>query len=446
MIGSAAFRRGTGVAALAFIATGSGCRCGRSSDGDGASGASSNEPGIVETSGSKDDSGANGAVFSAPIAAAHASGGEVLVSALDVPAKAIRLLRIGQKDDVVAQRTVFDDVKWTSDADLKVLIVGGGAAVTWRGLLHGRLGRSLVIVGADLVAKGPPTDVGGASCATREAIWFTDGKRAHGRSWTGASIGAELPKDKEASVVCGATRAFAFLEEDDGTSLLPLGSSDGGSGRASPVALLREADFGDDEQRERSEYTVGDEVGVVRLGASGALAYREVKDGSAGSLKKAHTKIPHDDDVVAVDASPKVLGIAFTQDASAGCPDGQASARVSALRIDRSTGEESTLELSSGMCAREVGPFFTGAVGDGVSVAWVERVPVAGKPKAPIVALAHAFVPSTGPAQTVKRIDVAADALVDAGCDADRCYAVALERKPGTDGMVPGPVKVLRYR
>ena len=73
-------------------------------------------------------------------------------------------------------------------------------------------------------------------------------------------------------------------------------------------------------------------------------------------------------------------------------------------------------------------------------------MPTAGKAKAPIVALAHAFIPPNGAAQTAKRIEVAADALVDAGCDAECCYAAALERKVGTDGMVPGPIKVLRYR
>jgi hypothetical protein len=173
---------------------------------------------------------------------------------------------------------------------------------------------------------------------------------------------------------------------------------------------------------------------------------REVKDGVVGPLKKPRTKIPHDDDVVAVDASSKSVVIVFTADVSSACPEGQASTKVSALRIDRATGDESTAELSSGMCTREVGPFFTGAVGDGVAIAWVERVPAAGKPRAPIVALAHAFVPPSGGAQPVQRIDVAADALVDAGCDAERCYAAALERKVGTDGMAPGPIRVLRYR
>jgi hypothetical protein len=431
------------VAGVAASATG--CRCGRGADGDGANPASSGEPPIVETAPAS-EGGANGGFFSAPIAAAHTNGGDVLVAALDVPAKAIHLVRIGSSDEIRAHGTAFDDVKWSSEADLKVIASsGGGGAVTWRGLRAGKLGRALVTVAPDLTRKGAPVDVSGPSCATRDALWFTDGRRAHAKSWAGASVDVDLPKDKEASLLCGFTRAWAFLDEDEGTSFLTLGAVDAGT-RAPTVTLIRESDFGDDEQRERSEYAIGDDVGVVRLGASGALAYREVKDGVVGPLKKAHTKIPHDDDVVAVDASPKALVIVFTQDASSSCPDGQASTKVSAVRIDRGSGEESSVDLSTGMCSREVGPFFTGPVGDGVSVAWVERLPTAGKAKAPIVALAHAFVPANGGAQAVKRIEVAADALVDAGCDAERCYAAALERKAGTDGMAPGPIRVLRYR
>lgn len=434
-----------GLAALVVVASGSGCRCGRSPDADATNGDGASEPAIVETTNSKEDGG--GGLFSAPIAAAHSSSGEVFVAGLDVPAKAIRLLRVGANDGIVAQSAVFDDVKWSSEADLKVMAAaGGGAAVTWRGFRGGKLGRALVMVGADLSRKGPAVEVSGGSCATRDAIWFTDGRHARGRPWSGAAIDVDLPKDKEASLVCGATRAFALLDEDDGTSFVTLGAADGGHGRASTTALLRESDFADDEQRERSEYTVGDELGVVRLASSGAFAYREVKDGVVGPLKKARTKIPHDDDVVAVDGSPKELVVVFTQDASTACSDGAASTKVSVVRIDRGSGEETTAELSAGTCAREVGPFFTGAVGDGVSVAWVERVPVAGKPKAPIVALAHAFVPAVGAAETVKRVEIAADAVVDAGCDSERCYAAALERRAGTDGMVPGPIKVLRYR
>lgn len=381
--------------------------------------------------------------WSLPIAAANVGGGEVLVAGLDVPSAAIRMRRIGPDDAVLADRAVLEDVRWSADADLRVVAAGpgGGGAVTWRGLRDQKLGRALVVVGGDLAPKGPPVEVAGPSCATRDALWFTDGKRARGRAWSGASSELALPSEGEPSIVCAATRAFALFEQDDAMQLRSLP-------RGSAVALLREGDFGDDEPRERAEYTVGDDVGIVRVGASGSVALRETKGEAVAPVRRLRARVPADDDLVAVDASPKAVVIVHTSDASDACrgPDATStSTKVKALRVDRETGEETAVELSPGACGREVGPFFTGAVGDAVSVAWVERGDGAGEARAPVVGLSHARVRAGGAAEPAARIEVSADALVDAGCDEARCYAAALVRATGTDGMVPGPVRVLRY-
>jgi hypothetical protein len=66
-------------------------------------------------------------------------------------------------------------------------------------------------------------------------------------------------------------------------------------------------------------------------------------------------------------------------------------------------------------------------------------------PRAPIAGLAHRAVPPSGPAGELARIEQPADALVDAGCDSARCYAVALARRAGMDAMVPGLARVVRY-
>ena len=42
------------------------------------------------------------------------------------------------------------------------------------------------------------------------------------------------------------------------------------------------------------------------------------------------------------------------------------------------------------------------------------------------------------------RLLVSADAVADAGCDDDACYAVALVRPEGTDGMAPEDLIVHR--
>lgn len=437
-----------------IAASGGACTCSKASD-SGTPDASStssidSSDGGAPILGAREEPGAGGGL-SAPIAAARGEQGDVVVAGLDVGARAIRVQRISAKDEVLAERTVFEGAGWTSEAELKMMPAGGGVAIVWRGLRSKKPVRQAVILGPDLAPIGDVTDIAPASCATRDALWYTDGKRIHSRPWMTAPSRLEMPGDKEGAVlVCGVHRAFGLVDDDVGTSLLSWGGTDGGTPKVLVTSLLKESDYGEDDQRERPEYTVGDDVGVVRLSVAGALSLREVRSGVVGPLRKLKTIIPHDDDVVAVDASARMVVIVFTEDVGDSCPkaDGataSSSTRVKALRVDRATFEESTVELSPGMCGREVGPFFTGALGDAVSVAWVERLSVAGTPRAPIAGLAHRTVPASGPAGELARIEQAADALVDAGCDGARCYAVALARRAGMDAMVPGLARVLRY-
>ena len=453
---------------IAAIAMGGGaCTCSKGSES--APDATASDPGPdAPTIGARNPGEPGG--LSAPIAAARGEAGEVVVVGLDVPARSIRVQRISPKDEVIADRTVLEGVAWSSESDLKVVPAAGGVAITWRGLRGGKLVRQLLVLGPDLAPKGEAIDIAAASCATHDALWYTDGKRVHSRPWAGKPTRSDLPKDKDAALVCGAHRAFALLDEDDGTSLVLLGGADvrsdagthaapdagvgaggdAGAPRAAVLPLLKESDFGEDDQRERAEYTVADDVGVVRLATSGAVTIREVKEGVPGPLRKLKTAIPRDDDVVAVDASPRTVVVVFTEDVGEACK-GEAGAntspstRVKALCIDRTTFEESVVELSPGGCGREVGPFFTGALGDAVSVSWVERIPVAGKSRAPVAGLAHRTVAAAGPLAELARVEQPADALVDAGCDGTRCYAVALARRAGMDAMVPGVARIIRY-
>jgi len=433
-----------------IAASGGACTCSKGSAPAQADASGATDPDAARSVVAGGDA-SDGGGLSAPIAAVRVEQGEVVVAGLDVAARAIRVQRISAKDEVLAERTVFEGAGWTSESELKMMPAGAGVVLVWRGLRAKKPARQALVLGADLAPVGEPADVAAASCATRDALWYTDGKRIHSRPWAASATRTTLPGDKEGAVlVCGAHRAFGLLDEDDGTSLISWGGADGGAGAVTLASLFKESEFGEDEQRERSEYTVGDDVGVVRLSVGGAVSLREVHAGAAGPLRRLKTIIPRDDDVVAVDACPRAVVIVFTEDVGEACPKGDGAAanvstRVKALRVDRTTFEESVVELSPGMCGREVGPFFTGALGDAVSVAWVERLPVAGMSRAPIAGLAHRSVPAGGPAGELARIEQPADALVDAGCDGARCYAVALARRAGMDAMVPGLARVLRY-
>ena len=370
----------------------------------------------------------------APLAAAQVGNGDVLVAAVDPATRSIHVQRIDAKDVMTLDRVVLTDVTLTADADLKLAASADGAALTWRGMRGGKLVRQLVMLGPDLAPRGDPIEVPASSCATREAVWTRDDSRAMSHQFSGPAAKVDLPKDKDASLLCGPHRTFAVIEEEEKTSILPLGTT------GAPTTMLRESDFGEDEQRELSEYTVGDDVGIVRLAASGALALRELRGGSVGPLQRLTTKIGKDDDVVAVDASTRFVAIIYIQDISnEGDADVQhgACTKVLAIKIDRKTFEETRLELYPGRCGHEVGPFFTSALGESVSVAWPERSGGAGRPRAPVVALAHTVLGPDAATSALTRTEQSADALVDATCDATRCYAVALEE---------GAARVLRYK
>lgn len=390
--------------------------------------------------------------LSTPIAAAHV-GSDVIVAAYDADAKVIRAQRIDPKDAVIAEGVLLRDVEAGTDTELKVVARGDeghvAGALMWRGLHDKKPVRELVMFEPkskpgssvqSLEPRGEVSEVPAASCATRDGLWFADGARALSFPFKGVASKMSLPKDKEASLLCAQHRAFAVLEEDERTSVLVLGA-DG----AAEIPMVREADFGEDEQRELAEYSVGDDVGFVRLAASGAVAVRELEGTTPTPIKRLKRLIPRDSDVVAVDASSSQIVVVYTEDvADAGADDRESTActRVSVIRIERSSFEESSRELAPPRCGVEVGPFFTSAVGAGaVSVAWAERAStVVGKPRAPIVGLSYATI--QGAPTAPKRIDVAAEALVDAGCSSDSCYAAALVRSDSGRGAI----KILRYK
>ena len=223
------------VIVFAIAAAGSGCTCSKAADPNASTEAGA---GAGEATAASVDAALPGAPggLSAPIAAAHIEGGDVVVAGLDVPAQAIRVQRIDANDGVVSDHTIFEGVKWSSESELKMAPAARGVAVTWRGLRNGKLVRQMLLLGPDLAPRGEVTEVAAASCATRDALWFTDGKRVHGRPWSGTAITIDLPRDRDAALVCGQRRAFALLDEEDGTSVLVLGGGgDAPDGGAPPT-------------------------------------------------------------------------------------------------------------------------------------------------------------------------------------------------------------------
>src|SRR5208283_174791 len=107
-----------------------------------------------------------------------------------------------------------------------------------------------------------------------------------------------------------------------------------------------------DDEREHDAYSIGDDLGLVRVGASGAVALRELPRGGApGPWRKLKQALATDDDVVTVDGDATATLIVVTHDAEDACAEGGvASDSVRAIRVDRKTGEESIVALAPADC------------------------------------------------------------------------------------------------
>ena len=95
------------IAGLASVGGGGGaCTCSKGGDSAAADASASDDATASSEPRAPVAVGSGG--LSAPIAGARGEQGDVVVAGLDVAASAIRVQRISAKDEIVADRTVFD--------------------------------------------------------------------------------------------------------------------------------------------------------------------------------------------------------------------------------------------------------------------------------------------------------------------------------------------------
>jgi hypothetical protein len=243
--------------------------------------------------------------------------------------------------------------------------------------------------------------------------------------------------------VCGDRVVYVLGDGDDDlvvTSFVP------GEAAGPFRTAVRDADFGEDEEREHEAFTAGDALGFVRIGASGAIATRDFpRTGPLGAWKSLKHKLSQDDDVVAVDGDASATFVVFTRDADDACPGTVSSSAVSvhALRIDRASSSETVFDLASPDCDVSPGPFWMAHPPSGATVAWVERSGKVAPNAPPVQRLAARLFALEGIKSAT--VDVAADALVEGGCGEAGCFAAALVRPPAADGMQPEAIQLLAY-
>jgi hypothetical protein len=263
--------------------------------------------------------------------------------------------------------------------------------------------------------------------------------RARGRSEVGAHDVLTLPVDHAASVLCGDHDVFALGDGDDDLTATAFVPEDRQA--PAPAVILRDAEFGDDEERDHHAYVFGDALGIVRVSSSGALALREVTRAGAGPWHRLKHKVGADDDVVASDGDATSVAVVFTRDVEDACGGGSTTETVRAIRFDRATGQDSVVDLARPDCHVARGPFWLTDSG-GPSVAWVERAHGGTAGGAPIAALAFGAI--AGDAGSSGRIPVAADALAQ-GASNGACWFAALLRAPDADGSQAEAIAVVPY-
>jgi hypothetical protein len=387
------------------------------------------------------------AVFSAPIGALRAHN-QLVVAGLVAAEGVVRVMALTAGQPVWAV-DALRGVAWAADAELRLMPAAEGLAIVWRGLLGGKTGTTLVVLGPHGESRGEPIAVGAGACTTADGVAWIDPRgvgpvRVRARRWDepGPRDVVTLSPDRAPTLLCGDHDAYVLGEGDDDLTATAFSPVD--AAPRSAVVAIRDKDFGDDEEREHEAFVVGNDLGLVRVGAGGTLTVREVSNGHASPWRRLKRALSEDDDVVAVDGDVASIVIVLTREATGGCPGGEPGGQaVRALTIDRKTGEEAMVSLAPADCASVPGPFWVADAPGGPIVAWSHRRARPAPAAAPIDGLAYRVLQGDRPREG--RTDVEADALVDAGCDDTGCFAAALPRGPDNDGGRPGPILALSY-
>ncbi len=387
-------------------------------------------------------------VFSSPIAATRA-GPLAVVAGLVVGKGIVRVMAMRDGHWIWA-KDVVHGAQWAPDAELTLDGAGAGIVLVWRAGRAEKRPGTLFVLGPDGEIHGAPEDVGSAVCATEAGLAWVGPAHAGSmpirtRAWAERSgrDALTIPAGRSPALVCGTRVVFVMGDGDDDVTVSAL--TPGTPSPDSPAVAIRESDFSDEEQ-EHEAYSVDDDLRVLRVGSSGTIAVRNLRP--SGTLAPWHLvkrRLSSDDDVVAVDGDRAGTIIVFTRESEVDCaPSDGAAVRVQGLRVDETGDSETRIDLAPADCARIPGPIWIAQPSSAPPlVAWVERGPRSPSNGAPIHGLVYRDLDARG--VRAGRVDLHADALVQAGCSDEGCLAAALERASDGDEARPMPISLVPY-
>jgi hypothetical protein len=392
------------------------------------------------------------AIYSLPFAASHDPAlARTFVAGLRAADHAITLTMVDDAGHEAFRTDVFRGVSWGSDAEVHVYAASRGAWVVFRGPSDGgRMQRAIFVD-----EKGQPTfagvDVAPAHCALGSVLSVVHASALISYAEDGGATRRRLADPSaDVSLMCDDGRLLLLSESEQGAFVeVP---EDGGLRRLS-------AFNSESEGRTTALFSFGDRSGIVRVDKTTATV-RELEDGGLSRSRAERIAVDEDDDIVVVDGVGQGPILVTTHESELACDAGvAASARVSVSLLGRSRvappsdaghgdaeagAPPRTAELAPAVCGRERGPFWSGAVGTDVVVAWGERVRQAGKAMAPVAGVGFARIRADGTVSDRGTIALSADGVVDAACDAHDCYAAALIRPAGDDDAKPEAVRVVK--
>jgi hypothetical protein len=386
-------------------------------------------------------------VFSAPIAALRIHH-QLVVAGLVAAEGVVRVMALTDAQPAWVV-DALRGVSWVADADVKLQPAGDGVALVWHGIRGGKTSATLVLLGPNGELRDEPIAIGARWCTTAEGVAWLDPLTSgpvhvRSRAWSQADVHdvVTVAADRAPTLLCGDHDGFLLGEGDDDLTAVAFSPAEGAV--RPRVMAIRDRDFGDDDEREHEAFTVGDDLGIVRVGGTGTVYLRQVSHGQASPWHRLKHALSEDDDIVAVDGDARSTFLVFTREAPDPCAGSESGAlTVRALRIDRQTGDEAVVSLAPGDCDSTPGPFWVDAASGASVIAWSRRRARVASGGAPIDGLVYRVFESDLPWEG--RVDVEADALVEGGCDDSVCFGAALARGPGNDGARPEPILALVY-
>lgn len=384
--------------------------------------------------------------MSLPFAASRGPDGDIYVAGLVVSRNAIDVARFDKKGTMTWSIDALTDVAWTPDAEVRVLAGDAGLTVSWRGMRAKALVRQLVAIDKTGKIIGDPQAIGVGACATDDGVVWPESQDGGSSdivrrpyAWTDKTTIGTVTRDLDPLLACASHRVYVLEEGDEevGLSVFPKEKDMKG-----PLPLIAASPSDSDDEREHDEFTVGDELGVVRATARGKLLVREATP-NLGGWRSFSKPLADDDDIVAVDGDATWAYVVLTRDATTRC-DGSATATdVWMLQTKRSSAKgelkDGEVLLASEPCGTDVGTFWTGTIGSRFVVAWTELSPRTGGAP-PIAGFVYRFAGD----KSGITVTQPADGMSFAGCDDAKCYVVALTRTD-SDAMAPGTARVLSF-